>query len=136
MTGASRATIVLPADVSEVSTARRFVRRELVDRADPDVLGDLQLIASELFTNAVEHGTDTEVEVVVEVDDGDVDVTVRSGGPADVGPAADWVVADAASITGRGLGIVRELADELIVERADDAFVVTARRRAQQRTEA
>jgi anti-sigma regulatory factor (Ser/Thr protein kinase) len=132
MTGASRATIVLAAEAAEVSTARRFVRRELADGADACVLSDLQLIASELFTNAVEHGAHPEVEVIVEASDDTAEVTVRSGGPADVGPAVGWQVADAESITGRGLGIVRELADELIVERADDAFVVTARCRSRQ----
>ncbi len=138
MTGAHRATIVLGADAAEVSSARRFVRRELGDMVAPDVSGDLQLITSELFTNAVEHGVapEVEVEVVVESNDAVAEVTVRSLGPADVGPAAEWSGAEATSVTGRGLGIVRQLADELIVERSDDTFVVTARCRPRQRSTA
>lgn len=127
MTGVHRATVVLAADAAEVAAARRFVRRELGDRAAADVAGDLQLITSELFTNAVEHGAGAQVEVVVEAAETSCAVTVRSVGPADVGPAADWAVAEASSVTGRGLGIVRELADDLVVERTDASFVVTAR---------
>lgn len=136
MTGARGASIVLDADAAEVASARRFVRRVLDGDVDPAVVGDLQLITSELFTNAVEHGAHGEVELSVECDGGTAEVTVRSIGPADVGPAVDWEIAEADSVTGRGLGIVRRLADELIVERNDGAFVVTARRRARVCTEA
>lgn len=136
MTGARGASIVLDADAAEVASARRFVRRVLDGEIAAEVVGDLQLITSELFTNAIEHGARDAVELAVECHGDTAEVTVRSGGPADVGPAVDWEVAEADSITGRGLGIVRQLADELIVERTDGAFVVTARRRARQRSEA
>ena len=128
-------SITLEAAVAQVAHARRFVRRT-VDDVDPAIVGDLQLIVSELFTNAVEHGTSEAVEVVVAQRPEWVSVTVDSRGPTpDVGPVPEWRVADAEALSGRGLGIVRELADDLIVERDDEAFIVTAtlslRRRAE-----
>lgn len=134
MTGVNGTRMVLDADAAQVASARRFVRRALNGDVDAAVVDDLQLITSELLTNAIEHGSHHQVELSVDCHDGTAEVTVRSIGPADVGPAVDWEVADADSITGRGLGIVRHLADELIVERDGGAFVVTARRRARERS--
>jgi anti-sigma regulatory factor (Ser/Thr protein kinase) len=127
--GAEATTIVLEADASQVAPARRFVRRMLADATDPATLSDLQLIVSELFTNAVEHGVDGTVRVVVHDTPHFVGVTVQSRGPApQVGEASEWHVAAPTAVSGRGLGIVRELADEVIVERVGDDLFVTARR--------
>lgn len=118
--------ITLEAAASQVAHARRFVRRTVED-VDPAVVDDLQLIVSELFTNAVEHGASDTVEVVVAQRPDRVSVTVDSRGPTPgVGPATDWQVADADALNGRGLGIVRELADDLVVERDGEEFIVTA----------
>jgi anti-sigma regulatory factor (Ser/Thr protein kinase) len=126
--GADVATIVLEAEPSQVAPARRFVRRILADSTDPSTLSDLQLIVSELFTNAVEHGVDGTVRVVVHDSPDFVGVTVQSRGPApEVGEATHWHVAEPSAISGRGLGIVRELADEVVVERKGDDLLVTAR---------
>ena len=120
-------TIVLEADPSQVAPARRFVRRALSDTATPDALNDLQLIVSELFTNAVEHGVDGTVRVAVHQCDDCVGVTVQSRGPApSVSDVETWTVADPDALSGRGLGIVRELADRLSVERRGDEMFVTA----------
>ncbi|TDT18680.1 anti-sigma regulatory factor (Ser/Thr protein kinase) [Ilumatobacter fluminis] len=119
-------SITLEAAASQVAHARRFVRRSVED-VDPAVVDDLQLIVSELFTNAVEHGASDTVEVVVAQRPDRVSVTVDSRGPTPgVGPATDWQVADADALNGRGLGIVRELADDLVVERDGEEFIVTA----------
>ena len=129
-------SITLEAAAAQVAHARRFVRRTVED-ADPAVLDDLQLIASELFTNAVEHGASDAVEMVVSQRHDRVSVTVDSRGPSPgVGPATEWRVADADALSGRGLGIVRELADDLIVERDGDEFIVTATVWLRQRAEA
>jgi anti-sigma regulatory factor (Ser/Thr protein kinase) len=134
--GADGMSIVLEADVSQVAPARRFVRRVLAESADPGRLGDLQLIVSELFTNAVEHGTDDTVRIDVHDDPTFVGVTVQSRGPAPgVGAAADWSVARPSALSGRGLGIVRELADEVVVERDGDQLLVTARCSTHQRAD-
>ena len=129
MGGTGVVSIVLDADTSQVAAARRFVRRLLGDSVPADVASDLQLIASELFTNAVEHGVAPTVELAVESTDQYAGVVVTSGGTAGgVGPVVDWSVAAADAANGRGLGIVRRLSDEVIVERERDRFVVTARR--------
>lgn len=122
-------TVVLEADTAQVAVARRFVRRAVGDTVPPDVASDLQLIVSELFTNAVQYGRSGSIEVTVEVTSDAAGVRVDSDGPAtSVGPIETWEVADEEEITGRGLGIVRELADVVHVERRDGHFVVSARR--------
>jgi anti-sigma regulatory factor (Ser/Thr protein kinase) len=129
MGGTTAQRIVLDADTAHVAVARRFVRRLLGESVPTEISSDLELVASELFTNAVEHGASATVEVCVESNAEFAGVSVVSVGPsASVGPVVDWNVAESDSINGRGLGIVRELADELIVERDADHFVVTARR--------
>lgn len=131
------ATIVLEADASQVAAARRFVRGCLSDRVDPDMAGDLQLIVSELFTNAIEHGNAETVTVDIEQTATAVGVTVHSAGSsAGVGALADWSVAEPTEITGRGLGIVRQLADEIVIDRERGAFVVTAWRTLRARADA
>lgn len=125
----SAGTIVLDADTAQVAVARRFVRRSLDGQVPPEVSSDLQLIVSELFTNAVEHGDAEQVEVRLVVTSTEAGVTVDSRSPAHgVGPAETWEVADEESVTGRGLGIVRGLADAVQVERESGRFVVTASR--------
>lgn len=129
MGGTSARSIVLDADTAQVATARRFVRRLLADSVPAEVSTDLQLVASELFTNAVEHGDNVTIELAVESTPEFAGVSVVSVGPSrDVGPVIDWDVAESDAIDGRGLGIVRKLADELIVERDAGHFSVTARR--------
>lgn len=122
-------TIVLDADTAQVAVARRFVRRSLDGAVPSEVSADLQLIVSELFTNAVEHGRVDHVEVRLFVTSTVAGVTVDSHAPApEVGAVETWSVADEASVTGRGLGIVRGLADAVQVEREPGRLVVTASR--------
>ena len=119
-------SITLEASATHVAHARRFVRRA-VDDIDQSVVDDLQLIVSELFTNAIEHGSSDAVEVAVTQRPDHVSVAIDSSGPTPgVGPATEWRVADAEALSGRGLGIVRHLADDLVVERDGDEFKVTA----------
>jgi anti-sigma regulatory factor (Ser/Thr protein kinase) len=116
----------LEADLAEVGAARRFVRKNLADV--PDALNaDVQLIASELITNAVEHGTGDRVIFALRLDDDAVSLTVESVGPApNVRDVNTWRVAPAAHITGRGLGIVRSIADRVEVSRYNGCLVITA----------
>ncbi len=117
----------LEADLAEVGTARRFVRTNLVD-VPGSLNADVQLIASELVTNAVEHGKGDRVAFALWCDQGAVALTVESIGPApNVGEVDEWEVAPAEQITGRGLGIVRSIADRVEVSRRNGRLVITAR---------
>lgn len=129
MVGQAGTTVVLAAATSQVAVARRFVRQSVAGRVPDEVVADLQLIVSELFTNAVQYGASPTVSVTVEIGPHEAGVTVDSGSPApDVGPVQTWRVADEDEISGRGLGIVRRLADVVRVERDAQRFVVAARR--------
>lgn len=125
--GRDGTTVVLEAATSQVSAARRFVRQAVDGRVPDDVAADLQLIVSELFTNAVQYGASSHVTVTVEIGPDDAGVTVDSGSPApDVGPIESWQVAEETEISGRGLGIVRRIADVVRVERDTQRFAVAA----------
>ena len=116
----------LEADLAEVGTARRFIRANLVD-VSPGLNADAQLVASELVTNAVEHGAGGPVIVAIRCDDASIALTVESVGPApDVGDVENWEVAPVEEITGRGLGIVRSIADRVEVRRRNGRLVITA----------
>lgn len=92
-----------------VADARRHVRDALVGRADPSRLAEVELVVSELVTNAVRHGPGepihlrlTEADGVVggEIEDqGDGVVAIRE---QDLGTA----------VGGLGLPIVNELASD------------------------
>jgi anti-sigma regulatory factor (Ser/Thr protein kinase) len=114
-----------------VATARRFVADRLSGvAADSGIVDDFRLAASELVTNAVEHGNHQKVVVELAVNPGMVSLSVTSHSPYDhVAPVCDWTVADADEITGRGLGIVRTLADGVSVSRGGGMLTITIERR-------
>jgi len=83
-----------------------------------------------LVTNAFEHGSDDPVRVTVRRDRDEVSVTVISGGERGRVPAVEsWTTARADRISGRGLGIVRQIADDVDVERSGGSLAITVRRR-------
>jgi anti-sigma regulatory factor (Ser/Thr protein kinase) len=126
---ARRDTVRYSNDTANISSVRRFVRQVLVECEAHDVVADVELMASELVTNAIEHGTGDEIEVTVTCDGHQVTLSVTSRGRAEqVGPHADWQVAEPGSITGRGLGIVRVLADRIDVCRRSDDLRITVER--------
>ena len=121
------ARLQLAPELAEVSSARRFVRAELDGRVPSDTLADLQLITSELVTNAMLHALPTVVTVTLRQDDDSVAVTVVSeGASTGVGPTSTWSVADVDEVTGRGLGIVRGVADRIEVAQSTSRLSVTA----------
>lgn len=135
--GKQASTLSLRASPAQVVAARRFVRRSLGDSIPAPVARDLQLIMSELFTNAVRFGTGPRVQVTVSRTAEFAGVSVDSRGRApEVGSITEWRVAEPETIAGRGLGIVRQLADEIDVESGDDHFAVTARRQIRERPDA
>ncbi|MFE9773780.1 SpoIIE family protein phosphatase [Streptomyces sp. NPDC005931] len=95
----------LPREPKSAAKARRFVRAALGD-VPPDVADTVQLLVSELVTNAVLHAR-TEVEVSARVDDGTVRVEVTDRRP-DLALVPQTCPPYAG--TGQGLALVERLA--------------------------
>lgn len=119
-----------PGTMSNVSVARSFVRRALEPIVPGDVVADLQLVTSELVTNAFEHGAPQPVLVAVKATERQASVTIRSHlrrgrQVADVG---EWSIAEPDRMAGRGLGIVRAVADGLEVDNDGDELTITVHR--------
>src|SRR4051812_34521734 len=104
----------LDAHMSNVSAARRFVRTELSGRAPDEAVTDLMLATSELVTNAFEHASSERVRLPVRRNRDQASITVVSQGEtARVPDPAEWRPAQSDRLSGRGLGIVREIADDI-----------------------
>jgi serine/threonine-protein kinase RsbT len=116
-----------PADVSE---ARHAVASFLADRGVSSmVVDDMELVTSELVTNAVVHGLRGSIGLEVDTES-EIVVTVSNVGPAAMIPPIDqWRAAPPLAPSGRGLGIVRRLCDDVAVLEIDDTTVVVCRRR-------
>lgn len=131
--GADVIELQLRADRGEISTARHAVAGHLVGLGLPQPLvDDLELVTSELVTNAIIHPKPVQkadaVRVRVAVTD-DVEMSVSNvGSAASIPPVEAWQPADPGAISGRGLGIVRRLCDEVAVDQRGDLAVVSCRR--------
>lgn len=130
MSSGAGSTVELQAQMSNVSAARRFVRTELEGRVPEEAVSDLMLATSELVTNAFEHGSPEPVRLTVRSNRGEASITVVSGGEASRVPDVDrWTTARVDRVSGRGLGIVREIADDIDVERSAGTLAITVHRR-------
>jgi anti-sigma regulatory factor (Ser/Thr protein kinase) len=101
-----------PTDVASIASVRSYVRSCLSDL--PDVQDDAVLAASELATNAVEHGSGVSFLVEIETTSDAVDLSVESQlkGPWSASiPAAP--LEGEVPRGGRGLRIVAALADSI-----------------------
>lgn len=119
----------LAAEIANVAVARQTVRRWLSGLTDP-VVGDVELIVSELVTNAIDHGPEGSVVVEVDHDDSVVRASVTSAAPSVELPSPDrWALPTPDATSGRGLAIVRRLADDVQVDADDErlTIVVTVR---------
>jgi len=114
----------------EIAAARGAVASFLVaHRVSSSLVDDMQLVTSELVTNAVLHGRPGPIAVELNVD-GDICLRVTNEGPVSlVPPVGDWRVADPPQRSGRGLGLVRRLSDDVDVGGDADRSIVTVRRR-------
>ena len=95
-----------------VSAARHYVVEQLAD-VPRAIVDEVAVMVSELATNCVRH-TETEFTVKVEHDLKRVRVEVTDHGPG----VPTLRVPDATEPTGRGLRIVREIADSFGVDPA------------------
>ncbi len=130
MSSGAGSTVELEAHMANVGAARRFVRQELEGRVPEEAVSDLMLATSELVTNAFEHGSRQPVRLTVRSATGEASITVVSGSEGGHVPdVASWVTARADRISGRGLGIVREIADDIDVDRSAGSVAITVHRR-------
>jgi len=129
----ARLVVDVPSSPDQVSTARHAVVAFLVEQGVSSVVvDDLELLTSELVTNAIIHPDATASQVVVvEVEAADTVVISVSnvGSAAAIPPVDDWQPAPPLAVSGRGLGIVKRLCDSVSVEQRGDLTVVSCRRR-------
>ena len=113
------------AAVSEsIGDARDLVREAVAGtQLDHAMVTDLQLAVSELVTNAVVHGNGASITVEVTVAPDLVTCAVVSDGQ-NVPMVSSWVAPVDGRSSGRGLSIVRALADAVTVEVDGDRVVV------------
>jgi anti-sigma regulatory factor (Ser/Thr protein kinase) len=114
-----------------VPASARAVRRFVADclraqGATAKVVSDYVLAVSELASNIIEHGDGSGMHILVDTSDPDWwDVEVVGASlttPEYLLHPDKWIVADAEEVSGRGLGIVRHLIDEIVCE-ANAGFV-------------
>jgi len=124
-------TFVVPTRPDQIGPARRAVRQHLADRGVPaSVADDLQLVTSELVTNAVRHGPVGEIDVEVRIGPAH-DVALSVANPSAVAaipPLEAWRPVAGRSVGGRGLGIVRRLCDDIEVQGDEAQAVIVCRR--------
>jgi anti-sigma regulatory factor (Ser/Thr protein kinase) len=99
--------VTLPIDPRSASGARKFVRAALAGHQLGNLVDDIQLVASELATNAMLHAQ-TPFSVTLQGIKGSVLLTVRDGSPV----LPHEVSAQAFSTSGRGLTIVDHISQE------------------------
>ena len=114
--------------------ARCATRSFLHRRLDEDAMDDVLLATTELVTNAVKYGDGGPVWLHVLVAPHELSLIVSNGGdrwavPSSVGSSV-VLTADAAHLPegGRGLGIVRELCDDVAVRSGSMTVVRVTRR--------
>jgi anti-sigma regulatory factor (Ser/Thr protein kinase) len=122
----------VPARPGEVAAARHAVVDHLARYGVSSVVvDDLELVASELITNAIVHprpAPEAVVHVHIEVADLVALSVANVGSAGDIPPVDAWLPAPPGALSGRGLGIVRRLCDEVAVEQRGDLAVVSCRR--------
>lgn len=111
--------LVLPPEPSSASRARRMVAEFLVEQGQDALAEVATLLVSEVVTNAVVHAV-TDIEVSCRSDAMGVRVETRDRSP--VLPSLRHY--DDSSMTGRGLGLVEQLADAWGVDARGDGKVV------------
>jgi anti-sigma regulatory factor (Ser/Thr protein kinase) len=117
-------------ELADLSMARAFVRSQLTPSVPERVVRDLELIASELVTNVWAHAVPASVNLGVSLKDDRVTVTVESANAASwfAPEVADWTMASPEQLTGRGLAVVRAIADGVDIDQRGAILVISAHR--------
>jgi anti-sigma regulatory factor (Ser/Thr protein kinase) len=116
--------------------ARQFVRTTLLHHgAAKSVIADHALVVSELATNIIEHGDGSDLIIFLDVADPEwwgmevVGGATSAANRSLVLEPASWAVAAADEPSGRGLGIVRHLVDDIVTDFSDGQISIRCRRR-------
>jgi anti-sigma regulatory factor (Ser/Thr protein kinase) len=121
-----------------VATSARSARQFVTDLlrqhgAATAAIDDCTLVVSELVTNIIEHGDGSEFVILLDVTDPawwEIEVTGGAVGvPQLVLEPDTWTVARPDDVSGRGLGIVRHLMDQVVTNSAGGRLSVRCRRR-------
>jgi anti-sigma regulatory factor (Ser/Thr protein kinase) len=113
--------------------ARQFVSETLRGHsASVGAINDMALAVSELATNIIEHGNGSTLVVYVDVADAEcweIEVTGEAAVLSDrlINPRS-WAVAGADESSGRGLGIVRHVMDEVSTTTTGNRISIRCRR--------
>lgn len=114
--------------------ARQFVAATLRrQNAPPKLIGDYALVVSELVSNIIEHGDGSTMVISLDVADPDWwEMEVVGGAatpPITLLQPDTWTVASADKASGRGLGIVRHLMDDIVTHTNAGQLSIRCRRR-------
>ncbi|MEM8902176.1 MAG: ATP-binding protein [Actinomycetota bacterium] len=114
--------VLLDRSMSPDHGAVREVRREVaaamrVAGAPDELVGDAELVSSEILTNAVDRRPGADVRILLRSHPPEVTLTVSNSGTADqLPPVHTWAgLTQAADARGRGLPIVAALAERIQV---------------------
>lgn len=127
----SRMELEVPARAASVGRARHAVATFLAANSVPSVVvDDIELVTSELVTNAVIHPLVTEepIRVQVSVGSGVRLVVAHHGASSALPPVDTWQLVPPTEMAGRGLGIVSRLCDEVRVSEDGPWAIVTCDR--------
>jgi len=101
---------VFDSEVDSIAEARGHVRDALVDRTDPDTVGHVELVVSELVTNSVRHGPGEPITLkLAATAAGGVDGEVHDHGEGLITLRAEQ---ETPAVGGLGLLLVDSLTDE------------------------
>lgn len=114
--------------------ARQFIGEILRQRgASETTVRDYQLVVSELVANVIEHGGESGITVFSDFSNPEWwDIGVVGGEVVDENPLKQpdaWTVAGNGNVSGRGLGIVRQLMDDIVTDTTDDRLRIRCRRK-------
>lgn len=113
------------ASLSDLAAARRLVHTAAQSALGETRAADVELVTSELVTNALEHGAGPPVDVDVAAAATGITIAVASRS-ADL-PVPSTEPAPVTQLRGRGLQIVSALSDHVLVTGADGHLAVVVR---------
>lgn len=108
--------------IAELGPARDAIAAHCRRTLPSELVEDVVLVASELMTNAIRHGTTGNAEVDVAVTGPRATVTVTSTGNAtDVAHPSRWRYPGPTQVDGRGLPLVKALSESIRLDVSGDA---------------